>query len=236
MVDVDGRVKSNQSGDTHVIVFYDKAVVPVAVMRPVSDLVGSQYPRVSTPTKVDELVVAKLRKLGIVPSHDADDLTFLRRLSLDMTGTLPSPEEIREFLADASPDKRMAKIEAFLETPAFAAWWTTKLCDWTGNNGSQLANVAVDQNATRDWYDWIYERVNRNAPYDEIVEGIVCIICAILQSMDHTISLGQGCTRSACGHVVPNTPHCLHYGFPGDFDMRGLLLPVEVSILYASYY
>lgn len=173
IVDVDGRVKSNQSGDTHVIVFYDKAVVPVAVMRPVSDLVGSQYPRVSTPTKVDELVVAKLRKLGIVPSHDADDLTFLRRLSLDMTGTLPSPEEIREFLADASPDKRMARIEAFLETPAFAAWWTTKLCDWTGNNGSQLANVAVDQNATRDWYDWIYERVNRNAPYDEIVEGIV---------------------------------------------------------------
>ncbi len=172
-VTADGVVRSLETGDTHVVVFYDKAVVPIPVMRPVSRFVGADYPEVDTPTHIDKLVVARLKKLGIIPSQVTDDLTFLRRISLDLTGTLPSPEEIRSFLADRSPDKRAAKIEELMETPAYAAWWTTRLCDWTGNSGTQLVNVTPGQRAAQDWYDWIYRRVEQNVPYDEIVEGLV---------------------------------------------------------------
>ncbi len=172
-VTAEGIVRCRGTGDTHVVVFYDKAVVPVPVMRPVSRYVGPLYPDVETPTKIDELVVARLKKLGIIPSPVTDDVTFLRRVSLDLTGTLPSPEEIRAFLNDSSPDKRAAKIEELLETPAYAAWWTTRLCDWTGNSEAQLINVVPGKSAAQDWYDWIYRRVERNVPYDEIVEGIV---------------------------------------------------------------
>ena len=94
----DGVVTARGKGDTHVVSFYDRAVVPTAVMMPVSDLVGDKYPPVAATTALDRLVLDKLRKLGIKPSDLADDAQFLRRMSLDLTGTLPTPDEIRTFL------------------------------------------------------------------------------------------------------------------------------------------
>lgn len=174
-IDEGGLLTANQTGDTHVVITYDNAVVPVPVLRPITDLAGAKYPKVATPTKVDELVVEKLRKLGVVPSDLCSDAEFLRRVSLDMTGTLPSPGEVKEFLADKDPGKRAKKIDELLETPAYAAWWTTKLCDYTGNNDTQLNNASpMRGSATKEWYEWIYKRVENNAPYDELVEGIAC--------------------------------------------------------------
>src|SRR5262249_1951795 len=165
---------SAEVGDTHVVVFYDNGVQPIPVMRPVSNQVGDNYPRVPMPTKIDELVIDKLRKLGIVPSALSDDADFLRRASLDMTGTLPAPKEIEAFLADRSPDKRTKKIDDLLERPGYAAWWTTRLCDITGNNERQLGNVLpIPGAASREWYDWIRKRVAENTPYDELAAGII---------------------------------------------------------------
>ena len=163
---------SELAGDTHVVVSYDRAVVPVAVIRPVAP--GDSYARPPTPTRIDELVVAKWEKLRLQGSELSDDAMFLRRVSLDITGTLPTPAEIKEFLGNPQPDKRQAKIESLLESPAYAAWWTTFFCDLTGNNTRQLNNVSYDANvASQQWYTWIYRRVADNIPYDQLVEGIV---------------------------------------------------------------
>jgi hypothetical protein len=151
-------------------------VIAVPVIRPVSDKVGDKYPQVATPTRIDELVVQKLRKLGVVPSDVSTDAEFLRRVSLDLTGTLPTAAEVEQFLADSSPTKRADKIEQLLATPAYAAWWTTKLCDWTGNNDTRLNQNQIGGNrggASQQWYDWINDRVSKNMPYDQVVEGIV---------------------------------------------------------------
>ncbi len=176
-IDSNGLVKSGQTGDTHIVVNYDAGVVPVPVIRPVSDKTGKKYPKVETPTKVDELVVQKLRKLGIVPSDVCDDHDFLRRASLDITGTLPAPQEIVDFVSNQDSDKRAKKIDELLERPGYVAWWTTKLCDFTGNNASFLNNVGGNlggrDTATQQWYDWISKRVAANEPYDKLVEGIV---------------------------------------------------------------
>ena len=172
----DGLLTAAEAGDTHVVAFYDVAVVPVPVIRPVSDLAGDRYPEVATSTKVDKLVVQKLSKLGIVPSDRCSDSEFLRRVSLDLTGTLPSHEEAAAFLKDTSPDKRSKKIDELLETPGYTAWWTTRLCDLTGNNDRELNNVFPVNNrgmATQFWYDWIHERVERNEPYDKLMAGII---------------------------------------------------------------
>lgn len=173
-IDVDGNVTSGQPGDTHLVVYYDKGVAPVPVIRPVTDRVGKNYPKVAASQPIDKAVVSKLRKLGIVPSGLADDATFLRRLSLDMTGTLPTAEDVTKFLAEKSPNKRAEKIDELLESPAYAAWWTTKLCDFTGNNDDNLNNVLpIRGRASQDWYDWIYRRVENNTPYDDLAAGIV---------------------------------------------------------------
>ena len=174
LIDADGLVTGVEPGATHVVVFYDKAVLPIPVQRPISDLaaiVSRSYRRRRGSMSWS---LQQLRKLGIVPSEPADDATFLRRVRLDLTGTLPTPSEVAAFLADETADKRARKIDELLETPAYAAWWTTKLCDFTGNNSAQLNNTLPIQNqASQDWYDWIYKRVAENVPYDELVAGIV---------------------------------------------------------------
>src|SRR5207237_3688332 len=139
-ITTDGLVTATDPGDTHVIISYDNAVIAVPVIRPVSQLTGDNYPSVPTPTKIDELVVQKLKKLGEVPSDLATDAEFLRRLSLDLTGTLPTAAEVEQFITDSSPAKRSDKIEQLLKTPAYAAWWTTRFCDWTGNNDTKFNN------------------------------------------------------------------------------------------------
>ena len=171
-IDQDGLIKSGVRGDTHVVIYYDNAVVPVPVMRPI----GSDSPRMLTePTHpVDKLVQDKLDKLGIIPSGLCSDSEFIRRVSLDITGILPSGEEVREFLNDDSPDKRARLIDDLLDSPGYAAWWATRFSDWTGNSDEQLNNVLpVRSAATRLWYEWLRSRLDANMPYDKIMEGIV---------------------------------------------------------------
>ncbi|HRX81415.1 MAG TPA: Ig-like domain-containing protein, partial [Pirellulaceae bacterium] len=84
-IDQNGLLTATNRGDTHLVISYDKAVVPVPVIRPVTDLVGDKYPQVAGRTKVDELVIEKLRKLGVVPSEVCTDAEFLRRVRLDLT-------------------------------------------------------------------------------------------------------------------------------------------------------
>ena len=160
-------------GDTHVVVYYDKAVVPVPVVHPIEQKLGS-IKELKAPTPIDKLAAQKWNQLGLQPSELADDTMFLRRVSIDITGTLPTPDEIRDFIADENPNKRRKKIDELLESPAYAAWWTTFFCDMTENNTYQLRNIAYNNNIISDlWYDWIYQRVEDNVPYDEMIAGIV---------------------------------------------------------------
>ena len=173
-IDKNGLVTSGAAGDTHVVVYFDTGVAPIPVMQPASNLANSAYPTVPTPTTIDKLVVQKLQKLHIVPSELASDAEFLRRVSLDLAGTLPTAGEVEAFLADSTSDKRSRKIEELLERPTYAAWWATKLCDFTGNNSEQLVNATpTGGQESDDWYEWMLKRVEENTPYDELVAGIL---------------------------------------------------------------
>lgn len=171
-----GLVEAKEKGDTHIVAFYDNGVHPIPVMLPVSDKVGPKYPQVASASKVDELVIGKLRKLGIVPSETCTDTEFLRRVSLDLVGTLPTPDQITAFLADKSPSKRAAKVDELLKTPAYAAWWATKLSDFLGNNPRTLRGNGAQNNGerfSRQWYDWLAHRIAKNEPYDQMMAGII---------------------------------------------------------------
>ncbi|MCO6459118.1 MAG: DUF1549 domain-containing protein [Pirellulaceae bacterium] len=229
-IDENGLVTSNEPGDTHLVVSYDQAVVPIMALRPVSDQAGDKYPDVPAPTEVDRLVVQKLRKLGIVQSETCTDAEFLRRVRLDLTGTLPSAAEVEEFLADQSPNKRQAKIDQLLETPAYAAWWTTRLCDFTGNNTDALNNVSPARNrVSQEWYDWIYKRVSENVPYDELIAGIVTA-----QSRNPDESYAEYCENmSRLYHEDAEGSFADRHSMPYYWARRDLVQPEDRAIGFA---
>lgn len=175
-VNSDGRITSTGSGDTHVIVFYDNGVASVPVLRPYRSLPvtlpETKLTEASLPqSAIDRFVMTKLSKLGVTPSVICTDSEFLRRVSIDVTGTLPEPREVEVFLADSNPDKRLRKIDELLQRPTYAAWWANKLCDFTGCNPSQQAELGQETSA--QWYMWVYERIRENVPYDELARRIV---------------------------------------------------------------
>lgn len=177
-VDQDGVITSTGAGDTHVVAFYDNGVAAVPVLKRYGadddgpkPRLGRDHNDATALPSIDSLVMAKLNKLGIVPSELCTDAEFLRRVSLDVTGTLPTPHEVESFLADASQDKRARKVDELLERPTYAAWWANKLCDFTGCNPAQQAELG--QETSVQWYMWIYRRLRENVPYDQLVRRIV---------------------------------------------------------------
>jgi hypothetical protein len=168
-----GLIRATGQGDTHIIATYDNGIIATPVMLPLSNKTGERYPNVPTPTAIDRNVVAKLRKLGIVPSDLCSDEVFLRRVGLDLAGTLPTPDEIRRFVADKSVDKRAKKIEELLARPAYVTWWTTRLCDLTGSNAGYLGGTEMAQTVAAQWRAWIERRVRDNVGWDEISSGMI---------------------------------------------------------------
>ncbi len=123
---------------------------------------------------IDELVFAKLAKLGIPPSAVADDAMFLRRVYLDVTGGLPSADAAREFLEDKDNiDSNIAKrdklIDRLLESNEYADFFANK---WS----TILRNRRTNQNYARGtyaFYNWIRDSIRSDKPYDQFVREIV---------------------------------------------------------------
>jgi hypothetical protein len=117
---------------------------------------------------VDQHVFAKLRTLGLPPAGLCDDATFLRRVTLDITGRLPQPAEATAFSGDSSPDKRGALVDRLLASPDYAEYFASK---WS----SLLRNKRADRPAygTQAFYSWIRDKLNQNRPFSELAAGVV---------------------------------------------------------------
>ena len=102
--------------------------MPVTILNPKPGFAWKPLPQHNY---IDQHIDAKLQKLHIQPSPATDDAAFLRRVSLDLTGQLPTPEEVRAFLADTTPSrlKRAKKIDKLIASPAFVDHWTVKWSD-----------------------------------------------------------------------------------------------------------
>ena len=170
-VSEDGEVRSVGHGDSTIVAFYDRGIATLPVFVPRPNANGS--PDVPMPTPLDRIVFGKLKRLGIEPSGLCNDRRFLRRVSLDLTGTLPSPDEIESFAADTSTEKRTRKIDELLRRPTHTAYWATVLCRFTGNFEYLAPDALVKHAQSRQWYYWLRRRVENNTPYHKIVEGIV---------------------------------------------------------------
>lgn len=118
---------------------------------------------------VDESVQKKLKALGLPSSKVCDDSTYLRRVSVDLTGRLPTLEEVEQFLADQDPNKRMNLVNRLLESTDYADYFANK---WSAilRNKRRQDN---EKQATFAFYDWIRTSLNENKPYDQFVREVV---------------------------------------------------------------
>jgi len=118
---------------------------------------------------IDEHVFANLKRIGIPPSEVCDDATFLRRVSLDVAGRLPTEDEAKAFLGNQDPGKRDAVIEALLRSSGYADFFAGK---WAMllHNKRDLASDTVSNFA---FHSWIRDNLLENTPYDVLVRELL---------------------------------------------------------------
>jgi len=120
---------------------------------------------------IDECVLAALRKHGIEPARRCSDEVFVRRVFLDVIGTLPKPEEVTGFLADRGPDKRQRLIDALLTRGEFADYWALKWCDLLRVKAEFPINLWP--NAVQAYHRWIHDAIRKNRPYDRMARRML---------------------------------------------------------------
>lgn len=118
---------------------------------------------------IDSFVLAPLEREGIAPSPEADPVTLLRRLYLDLLGLPPSPEEVAAFVQDSSAEAYSTLVTGLLENPHFGERW--------GRHWLDLARYADSDGYEKDtvrpyayrYRDWVIDALNRDLPYNEFV-------------------------------------------------------------------
>ncbi len=130
------------------------------------------YPSEEQLSKIDQRLVAQWKKLGILPSKPVDDATFIRRVTLDICGTLPTVDEVRQYLADSRADKRERLIDRLLERPEYASYFALKWADVLQNRGSGYG-TRNQRAGTMLFSAWIRDSIAANKPYDRFVTELL---------------------------------------------------------------
>jgi hypothetical protein len=167
-----GEVRAARTGDTAIVASYRGLTANARVFVPAPG--AAPHPTIPEVNFIDREVFAKLKRLNIVPSDLATDEEFLRRVTIDTTGGLPSPDEVRAFVADRDPKKREKLIDRLLSHPLHAALWATKMCDITACDVGAMDGTPDERGKrARMWHDWFRHRFATNVPYDKIARGVV---------------------------------------------------------------
>jgi hypothetical protein len=174
-VDDTGVVAAKQPGESAIMVAYGGEVKVANIIVPQALVMSPKAAASPIPVKVqtvkgyiDRLVELKLARLRVPVSGRTSDSEFLRRVSLDTIGTLPTPDETRAFLTDRDPAKRTKLIDKLLERPEFVDYRTLRMADLLRVNGQYLSEEGADVYAR-----WIHDRVQKNVPYNQFVRELL---------------------------------------------------------------
>ncbi len=166
-----GKATALTRGEAFITVRYEGQATGVQVLAIPKGL-NFTWPQVAENNYIDTLVNTKLRKLRIAPSELCDDATFLRRVNLDITGTLPTPDEVKKFLADPSATKREAVIDELLGRKEFVDLWVMKWAELLQVRSADQQTQMSAKSALQ-YFDWIEDEITRNVPVDQMVKELI---------------------------------------------------------------
>lgn len=164
-----GEVHLQGFGEAVVVASFQHQSQAVRLLAPRP--VTAAYPRLPVRNPIDTLVFAKLRRLGLPPAPLCSDEVFLRRVHLDLIGTLPTPDEVRAFARDRSPNKRGTLIERLLGREEFIDHWALKWGDLLRIKSE--FPVRVWPKGTQTYYRWVRQSIAQNKPYDRFVRELL---------------------------------------------------------------
>jgi hypothetical protein len=162
-----GELTVLRRGRAAVMVRFLGAVGCATVTVPLSDA----SPRITDRPRanfIDDHVNRTLDELGLGHSPRADDATYLRRARLDLTGQLPSPEEVDDFLADTAPGKRARLVDRLLARPEFVDHWAYQWGDVLRIESGRLGPAGAAA-----FHEWVRDQVARNTPLDRMASDLV---------------------------------------------------------------
>lgn len=161
-----GEVTAMRRGQSAVMVRFLGEVGCVSVTVPLSDAPLSEVTRARS-NFIDDHVNRTLDQLGLPHSQRADERTLVRRLYLDLIGTLPEPKEVEDYVADQTADKWPKLVDRLLSRPEFADHWAYKWADVLRIDSRRLGPGAAVYHA------WLKEQVARNTPLDKLARELL---------------------------------------------------------------
>jgi hypothetical protein len=163
----DGRIKAVEAGETAIMVrtLGQAVAARIYVPRPAPPKPFARAPRVNY---IDEFVFDKLDRMHIEPSGLSTDSEFLRRVYVDTTGVLPTPQEAEAFLASREADKRSKLIDRLLVRPEFADLWALKFTELF-----RAGTREAGPKAARIIFDYLQHSFRENKPYDKLVTELL---------------------------------------------------------------
>jgi hypothetical protein len=166
-----GLVKALRNGEAPIRVHFQGQVAVITFTMPYAQTVDPSLVAQKN-NFIDQHVFDCLLALHLPPSPLCDDATFIRRASLDVTGTLPSPKEITAFVASNDPNKRSKMIDSLLAKPEFVDFWTLQLCDLLQNRKERDHDVRGAK-GVRAFHAWVHDQVAANRPWNELAHEVL---------------------------------------------------------------
>lgn len=166
-IDDSGTVTVKGCGETALSIWFSNQVAVATLTVP--------FPHAEIPTSayvchnfIDEHINQKLAQLRLPASPPCTDREFIRRVFLDVTGTLPRPEQVAAFLADQRPDKRAVLIDQLLASPEFVDYWTAKWADLF-----LVSSAKLPQSAVWAFHSYLRRSVAQNKPWNQLAREIL---------------------------------------------------------------
>ncbi|MCA9129642.1 MAG: DUF1553 domain-containing protein [Planctomycetales bacterium] len=191
-VDERGSVTVVGNGKGAVVVWFASRIAVASVVVPYAEQQAeTAYRDFHATNLIDDILLEEWKALGLAPSPACTDATFVRRAFIDATGTIPDAQRVRDFLANPNPQRDEQLVEELLSSEVYVDYWAYQWSDLLLVNGTLLRPDAVAA-----FYRWIREKVQSNAPWDELAREIV---------LAKGESLEQGATNFYAIHQTPES-------------------------------
>jgi hypothetical protein len=169
-VDPNGKARLIRRAEVDLIVRFKSDVVATRIATLINPDLKFDFAKLPRQSFVDDLLYKRLESLKVPPSPPAGDAAFLRRVSLDLTGEYPQTQDVRDYLADTDPEKRIKLVDRLMASRAFVQFWQIKFGDMLQISQNRLARF---QGSAGQYQVWLTGRLTKNTPWDAMVRELL---------------------------------------------------------------